>query len=95
MTIQGKKQLLKKTVLFFLADTVEIGGFKLGLSRSFRKCRQCLATHESMTTLLGFTVLCLCSCSLKQRSSPETYDYHCSLLNGPDHLWNNRPKYFK
>ena len=53
MTIQSIKQLLKRTVLFFLADTVgahEIGGFKLGLSRSFRKCRQCLATHESMTT---------------------------------------------
>ena len=35
---------VKGTVLFFLADTIgtnEIGGFKLGLTRSFRKCQQC------------------------------------------------------
>ena len=35
MTIHGKQQTVKGTVLFFLADTIrahEIGGFKLGLS---------------------------------------------------------------
>ena len=34
MTIHGKQQTVKGTVLFFLADTIgahEIGGFKLGL----------------------------------------------------------------
>lgn len=53
MTIRGTKQLVKGSVLFFLADTVaahEIGGFKLGFSRSFRKCCHCLATRESMST---------------------------------------------
>ena len=53
LNIRGNFQLVKGTVLFFLADTVaahEIGGFKLGLSRSFRKCRHCLATKETMST---------------------------------------------
>ena len=52
MNIRGKEQMVKGTVLFFLADTIgahEIGGFKLGLSRSFRKCRHCLASHETMS----------------------------------------------
>ena len=38
MTIHEKQQTVKGTVLFFLDDTIgahEIGGFKLGLSRSF------------------------------------------------------------
>ena len=53
MTIRGKEQFVKGTVLYLLADTLAahtIGGFKGGLSRSLRKCRDCLATNEQILT---------------------------------------------
>ena len=56
MTIHGKQQTVKGTVLFFLADTIgahEIGGFKLGLSRSFRKYWHCLASQQTMSKKVG------------------------------------------
>ena len=32
-----------------------IGGFKEGVSFSFRKCRMCLATKDNMTTKVHYT----------------------------------------
>ena len=51
MTIQGQEQIVKGTVLFFLADTPaahSIGGFKSGVGLALRKCRHCLATQENI-----------------------------------------------
>lgn len=59
MNIQGRDQIIKGTVLYFLADTLaahSIGGFKGGLSRALRKCRCCLATYEQMSTKVNKTV---------------------------------------
>lgn len=53
MTIRGREQIVKGTVLYLLADTLaahSIGGFKGGLSRALRKCRHCLATSDQMST---------------------------------------------
>ena len=53
MTIRGKEQVVKGNVLFALADTLaahSLGGFKSGVGFSLRKCRQCLATYEQMST---------------------------------------------
>ena len=53
MIIRGVKEDVKGTVLFALADTLaahSLGGFKSGVGFSLRKCRNCLATYESMST---------------------------------------------
>lgn len=52
MTIGGDKQVVHGGVLFALADTLaahDIGGFKVGVGFSLRKCRMCLATKEQMS----------------------------------------------
>lgn len=52
MSIHGQPVLVRGTVVTMLADTLaahEIGGFKVGVSFSLRKCRMCLATKESMS----------------------------------------------
>lgn len=39
------------SLLLFLADTLaahQLGGFKVGVGFSLRKCRNCLATSEQM-----------------------------------------------
>ena len=52
INICGQPVLVRGTVVMMLADTLaahEIGGFKVGVSFSLRKCRMCLATKESMS----------------------------------------------
>ena len=52
MTLRGQKQLVRGGVLFVLADTLaahSIGGFKVGVGFSLRKCRMCLATKDQMS----------------------------------------------
>lgn len=52
MTIEGKEVFVKGAVLAMLADTQaahSIGGFKIGVGFSLRKCRNCLATKETMS----------------------------------------------
>ena len=51
MDLLGEKRIIKGQVLFALADTLAahaMGGFKIGVGFSLRKCRMrmCLATHE-------------------------------------------------
>ena len=49
--IKGKKQIFRGCVLLMLADMLaahSIGGFKVGVGFSFRKCRDCLATKQTM-----------------------------------------------
>ena len=53
MTIRGEKQVVRAGVLFALADTLaahSIGGFKVGVGFSLRKCRMCLATQVQLST---------------------------------------------
>ena len=53
MTIRGQKRLVRGGVLFLLADTLaahSIGGFKVGVGFSLRKCRMCLTTKDQMST---------------------------------------------
>lgn len=52
--------MVRGGVLFALADTLaahSIGGFKVGVGFSLRKCRMCLATKEQMSTKV-----CVCAC---------------------------------
>lgn len=52
LTLNGKEVLVKGAVLAMLADTQaahSIGGFKVGVGFSLRKCRNCLATKETMS----------------------------------------------
>ena len=82
-----------------------MGGFKIGVEFSFRKCRMCLATSDQLSTKVGLIwwlnrIILECICvhtvllayyfdflQFKARDfntrTPETYDYHCALLDGP------------
>ncbi len=49
--VKGKKQIFRGCVLLMLADMLaahSIGGFKVGVGFAFRKCRDCLATKQTM-----------------------------------------------
>ena len=49
--MHDKQILVKGAVLAMLADTQAahyLGGFKIGVGFSFRPCRNCLATKETM-----------------------------------------------
>ena len=51
------KIYLKGAVVCMLADTQaahNIGGFKISVGFTFRKCRDCLATKEMMSTMVIF-----------------------------------------
>ena len=53
MTVSGEEKLVMGGVLFVLADTLaahQLGGFKVGVGFSLRKCRMCLATKEQILT---------------------------------------------
>ena len=46
---------VKGAVLLMLADTPAahaIGGFKIGVRFTVRKCRHCMATKETMSTIV-------------------------------------------
>lgn len=51
--VDGKETRIYGTVLFLLADTLaahQLGGFKVGVGFSLRKCRQCMVTFNDMQT---------------------------------------------
>ena len=53
MEVDGLNQIVRGTVLVLLADTLaahQLGGFKIGVGFSLRKCRQCMATGSDMQT---------------------------------------------
>jgi len=52
LTINNEEIVVKGAVLSMLADTQaahSIGGFKIGVGFSLRKCRNCLATKDAMS----------------------------------------------
>jgi len=65
LTINNKEVLVKGAVLAMLADTQaahSIGGFKIGVRFSLRKCRNCLATKETMSVKIRVSTCCVISC---------------------------------
>lgn len=53
LEVDGKVLSVRGTVLALLADTLaahQLGGFKVGVGFSLRKCRQCMATSDNMQT---------------------------------------------
>lgn len=59
MKINDKDLLVKGAVLAVLADTQAahaLGGFKVGVGFSLRRCRNCLATKESYTNQVLYTL---------------------------------------
>ena len=88
--------MVKGAVLAMLADTQAahfLGGFKVGVGFALRRCRNCLATKDTMSTKVFEVVLTLSHIeyllNLQFMESdfalrtPANYDYHCSLLEGP------------
>ena len=58
MMFRGEEKLVRGGVLFALADTLaahSIGGFKVGVGFSLRKCRMCMATKEQLSTKVHLT----------------------------------------
>ena len=56
--VDGHVRSVKGTVLALLADTLaahQLGGFKIGVGFSLRKCRTCMATAED----IRYTALCI------------------------------------
>lgn len=53
MEVNGKITHLRGSALVMLADTLaahQLGGYKVGVGFSLRKCRHCMATMEDMQT---------------------------------------------
>lgn len=53
MSLFGEPNVVRGTVSAIIADNLashQIGGFKVGLSKGFRKCRFCMATDEDIQT---------------------------------------------
>ena len=66
MNIRGERKLVRGGVLLSLADTLaahSMGGFKVGVGFSLRKCRMCLATKDDLSKKVMLTVLFRHSCS--------------------------------
>ena len=62
LTINDKEVFVKGAVLAMLADTLaahSIGGFKVGVVFSLRKCRNCLATKDTMSVRVSEDVICV------------------------------------
>ena len=51
--VNGRMTCVRGTVLAVLADTLaahQLGGYKVGVGFSLRKCRQCMVTADEMQT---------------------------------------------
>ena len=76
MDLQGKFVKVFGTLAVVVADNLashEIGGFKTGFARGFRKCRFCLATAEDINSKY-------CQESFILRNK-EDHDMWCELIN--------------
>ena len=63
VTIRGVETILKGSVFLVLADTLaahSIGGFKAGVGFSLRKCRQCMATYDTMSVQVLSAIIIPC-----------------------------------
>ena len=58
--MDGKNTRVYGTVLVLLADTLaahQLGGFKVGVGFSLRKCRQCMVTFDDMQTMVSTYII--------------------------------------
>ena len=58
--VDGKDTRVYGTVLVLLADTLaahQLGGFKVGVGFSLRKCRQCMVTFDDMQTMVSTYII--------------------------------------
>ena len=61
LKINNEEVPIKGAVLAMLSDTLaahSIGGFKIGVGWSLRKCRNCLATKETMSIKVSRCFFC-------------------------------------
>lgn len=78
VTHNGVSKIYKGALLTFLADNLaanDLGGFKKSFSFSFRCCRTCLVTKNTLSTKHSSE-----DCDLRNDSNHAT---HVSLLEGP------------
>nr|CAH0100559.1 unnamed protein product [Daphnia galeata] len=75
VTIKGKRVLVRGTLSAVIADNLgshQIGGFKIGFAKGFRKCRFCMATDEQIQSLFLD--------ALFQPRKREHHDEQCASL---------------
>lgn len=76
MTIKGKQVTVRGTLSAVIADNLgshQIGGFKIGFSKGFRKCRFCMGTDEEIQSRFFD--------SLFEPRTREHHDQHCASLS--------------
>jgi hypothetical protein len=75
MNIQGKPEVVRGTLTAIIADNLashQVGGFRLGFSKGYRKCRTCLGIDEEIQKFFSD-----CNFSLRTR---EDHDKYCEAL---------------
>jgi hypothetical protein len=76
MSLFKEPTVVRGTVSAIIADNLpshQIGGFKVGFSKGFRKCRFCMATDEDIQTKFF-------DCVFLSRSK-EQHNLHCASLD--------------
>lgn len=79
MKIGMNSQIVRGTLVAIIADNLashQIGGFKIGFSKGFRKCRFCLGTDDDIQN--GFF-----DSDFVPRTKDQ-HDRHCASLNTPE-----------
>ena len=78
VSVNGTSRVFKGALLAFLADNLasnDLGGFKKSFSFSFRCCRTCLATRDTLSSHY-------ISDNYEMRST-HSHNNQCSMLSGP------------
>ena len=68
MEVNGVTKNVHGTVMVLLADTLaahQLGGFKIGVGLSLRKCRNCMATADDVQNKVMFMNITYCLCVKK------------------------------
>ncbi len=77
--INGKKEVIFGTLTALVADNLsshQVGGFKTGFSKGFRKCKSCLAVDEDIQTKFS-------DCDHVPRTK-EQHDLTCASMCVPE-----------
>ena len=64
LKVDGVEKRFYGTLLVVLADTLaahDLGGFKSGVGRALRKCRQCMATGEDIQSKVSTFLAYICT----------------------------------
>ena len=101
VNVNGMEHRFYGSVFVTLCDTLaahQLGGFKVGVGFSLRKCRDCMATYSDIQekvcmhpdhwiALNNVTIIILLACGQFVESEfrlrdPASYDKHCQYLEG-------------